>query len=258
MRCIATTVGALAVAVVLAARPLVGAAVVIIGGYLLIRLRRARQSRRHAVIRADVLAALEVLIAELSVGAHPVHAFRQAGIEARHAGADEQTLAVLTRMVGNAELGGDVRAGLVVKGATRRTALSLNTIGAANNVGAANEFGAASSPGAEWLAVADACAIAERHGLPLAELLTATRTDIAARGRFAERARASLAGARATSVVLALLPLLGIGLGQAIGAAPLSTLFGAGVGPVLLLIGVTLTVMGVEWAERISRRAVAG
>ena len=67
---------------------------------------------------------------------------------------------------------------------------------------------------------------------------------------------ASLAGTRATAAILACLPVLGVLLGQLIGARPVRFLFSGGPGGVLLLIGVTLISAGLIWADRIIDRLV--
>ena len=59
-----------------------------------------------------------------------------------------------------------------------------------------------------------------------------------------------MAGARTTATVLAALPLLGIGLGEVIGAQPLRFLFAGG--QWLLVVGVVLTCLGLAWSDRIT------
>jgi tight adherence protein B len=61
-----------------------------------------------------------------------------------------------------------------------------------------------------------------------------------------------MAGARTTAAVLAGLPVLGIALGQAIGADPLTFLLSAGAGSWLLLIGVVLSCGGLLWSDTIT------
>lgn len=104
--------------------------------------------------------------------------------------------------------------------------------------------------------MAAAWRVAERHGLALAELLTAARLDLLGRKRFRDRTRAALAGARATATVLALLPLLGIGLGQLMGAASLRVLFLTLPATLLLLLGSALTCAGLLWADAITDRVL--
>ncbi|MEV5647630.1 hypothetical protein AB0L57_05185 [Nocardia sp. NPDC052254] len=102
--------------------------------------------------------------------------------------------------------------------------------------------------------VADAWEVAERHGLALADLLHAARADLAGRRRFGERTTAALAGARASAAVLAGLPLLGIALGQLMGAHPVQVLIGRGVGSFLLPLGTGLIGAGLLWADAITGR----
>jgi tight adherence protein B len=186
-----------------------------------------RREGASAAEMARLLSALQVMIAELRVGAHPAHACRQAA----HDCADgDGTYKMLQMMAGRAALGGDVADGIEQIDCTERES---------------------------WLRVAVAWRTAEQYGLPMAELLTSVRTDLMARNRFRERTKAALAGARATALVLALLPVLGIILGQAIGAAPLSVLLGGGLGGVLLVVGVALVCGGLLWSRRIVGKVTA-
>ncbi len=104
--------------------------------------------------------------------------------------------------------------------------------------------------------VAAAWALAERHGIPLADLLAAVQSDIRWRVRFGDTVRAQLAGPRATAAVLTALPVLGLGLGQLMGADPLAVLRAGVLGQVLLVLGVALVTAGMAWTDRILRAAV--
>ncbi|KDO98426.1 type II secretion system F family protein, partial [Mycobacterium avium] len=95
------------------------------------------------------------------------------------------------------------------------------------------------------------------HGLGIATLMRAAQRDIAERQRFSARVSSSLAGARATAAILAALPVLGVLLGQLIGARPLDFLLGGQVGGWLLLVGATLACAGLLWADRIVDRVMA-
>jgi tight adherence protein B len=90
------------------------------------------------------------------------------------------------------------------------------------------------------------------HGLAIATLMRTAHRDIVERERFSARVTAGMAGARTTAAVLAGLPLLGIGLGQLIGADPLRFLLSGGLGGWLLMIGVTLACAGLLWSDRIT------
>ncbi|NEB63332.1 hypothetical protein G3I61_27310, partial [Streptomyces diastaticus] len=69
--------------------------------------------------------------------------------------------------------------------------------------------------------------------------------------------RAQLAGARATAVMLAGLPVLGLLLGVALGSDPLGVLLHTGAGLGCLLAGGVLEGLGVWWVTRIVRGAEA-
>ncbi|WP_415823207.1 type II secretion system F family protein, partial [Mycobacterium senriense] len=81
--------------------------------------------------------------------------------------------------------------------------------------------------------------------------------DIAERQRFSARVASSMAGARATATILAALPVLGVLLGQLIGARPLRFLLGGHAGGWLLLVGSTLACVGLLWADRIAERVAS-
>lgn len=98
--------------------------------------------------------------------------------------------------------------------------------------------------------------LVQRHGLPLADVLDAVRGDLDARGRFARQTLARMAGPRASATILALLPALGLALGQAMGAHPLRVLTATPTGQLLLLIGVALTCAGVTWSARLTHQVV--
>ncbi|MGV9712682.1 type II secretion system F family protein [Gordonia sp. NPDC003424] len=194
---------------------------------LMVRRRRRRLTERALEAEAAALVSgLSVMIAELSVGAPPVRACSSAAAELRDSALENHSVAeYLASMAARAELGGQ--------------------IGSGGDSGQARDR------------VARAWELADRHGLPLVDLLEAVRADLHARRRFADRTRASLAGPRATAAVLAGLPLLGIVLGQLMGAHPIAVLLGGGWGGMLLIVGTFLTATGLLWSDRIVDRAVA-
>jgi tight adherence protein B len=81
--------------------------------------------------------------------------------------------------------------------------------------------------------------------------------DIVEHQRFAARVDSGMAGARATAAILAGLPVLGVLLGQLIGARPLSFLLSGHAGGWLLVVGSVLACAGLLWSDRIIRRAGA-
>ncbi|WP_433499232.1 type II secretion system F family protein [Sphaerimonospora sp. CA-214678] len=66
---------------------------------------------------------------------------------------------------------------------------------------------------------------------------------------------AQLAGPRATARMLAVLPVLGLLMGAALGMDPLSFLLGGPAGFACLLVGLVLDVAGVWWTHRLVARA---
>jgi tight adherence protein B len=112
------------------------------------------------------------------------------------------------------------------------------------------------SAAAELARVATAWSLAERHGVPLADVLAGVHDDIRWRVRFGASVQALLAGPRATAGVLTALPGLGVALGQLLGADPIGVLRGGLLGQVLLVVGLGLVAAGRAWTDKILRRAV--
>lgn len=217
-------IGALLAAAALAAGP----AVTVSAALLTVAMTaRGRRSRRRAATRREgetLAAALEVLVGELRVGAHPVHAFAVAAGES-----DGVTATFLAALAARARLGSDVPAALQITAAL-------------------------SSVPQHWTRIAICWRLAAEHGLPIALLMQAAHRDITRRQRFADRVDAGLAGARATATVLAALPVMGVLLGHLLGAQPLRYLLGEG--GWVLAVGVALQCAGLSWSDRLTSRAV--
>ncbi|BBY13260.1 type II secretion system F family protein [Mycobacterium marseillense] len=204
--------------------------VAVVGATVSLRYRRRRRIRRATGEGHALETALDVLVGELRAGSHPVRAFGVAADES----ADESAGAVaasLRAVAARARLGADVAAGLAA--ASRNSALP-----------------------AHWERLALCWRLASDNGLGIATLMRAAQRDIAERQRFSSRVASSLAGARATATILAALPVLGVLLGQLVGAQPLAFLLGGQVGGWLLLIGSTLACGGLLWSDRIADRVV--
>lgn len=150
--------------------------------------------------------------------------------------------------------------GVTADGSHARTLLAPAAAAArlGDGVPAALRRAAALRPdvGADLHRLAEAWALTERHGVPLAELLAGVQGDIRWRVRFSDTVRAQLAGPRATAAVLTALPVLGIGLGQLVGADPLGVLRSGVLGQLLLVLGVALAAAGTAWTDWILRSAV--
>lgn len=193
-----------------------------------VRHRRRLRDRRARAESDALETALDILVSELRIGAHPVRAFAVAAAETRHAAVASGLRGVVAR----ARLGADVATGL--RDAARSSALPSH-----------------------WERLAVYWSLGGEHGLAVATLMQAAQHDITARQRFSARADAGMAGARASSTILGGLPVLGVLLGQLVGAKPVSFLFG-GSGGVLSVVGVSLVCAGLLWSDRITGRAGAG
>lgn len=220
---VVVAVAAISSLAVLAPLPLLVVAV-LAGLFTTARIRRRRRHRRCQREGQAMAAALEILVGELRVGAHPLAAFTIAAAES-HGDTARSLRAVASR----ARLGADVAEGMRVVART-------------------------SSVPEHWNRLAVFWDLAAEHGLALSSLVRAAHRDIVERQRFTLRLHAALAGARATAAILAALPALGVLLGELIGADPSRFLLGGGPGGVLLCIGVGLICLGITWADRIVDR----
>lgn len=191
---------------------------------VLVRRRQSVRRRRAAAEGAALVAALDILVGELRIGAHPVRAFDVAAQEAPGA-----VGVALSGVAARARLGADVAAGLECAGVE-------------------------SALGAQWRRMAIAWRMAAEHGLAIGAVMRAAQADIVERQRFWTRVQAGMAGARATAAILAGLPVVGIVLGQFLGADPIAFLTGGGAGGWFLLAGVTLACTGLCWTDRIIER----
>ncbi len=128
--------------------------------------------------------------------------------------------------------------------------------------------GAAAATGAAGGSVADALAdvpsltalrrtlaVTEQTGAPLSDTLTCLAEGMADDLDSARAVESALAGPRATSGVLTLLPLVGLGLGTALGADPFTTLVGTTLGRGCLVAGAALAASGWWWSRRLIRAA---
>ncbi|WP_083649858.1 type II secretion system F family protein [Amycolatopsis sp. CB00013] len=103
-------------------------------------------------------------------------------------------------------------------------------------------------------ALANAWALANRFGLPMAEVLDAARRDAEAEIGFRRRLKAKMAGPRASAAVLAVLPLLCLVLGEAMGAGPVQVFTGTGAGQLSLIVGSGLIWAGTAWCRALTGR----
>ncbi|MGZ4506301.1 MAG: type II secretion system F family protein [Blastococcus sp.] len=104
--------------------------------------------------------------------------------------------------------------------------------------------------------ISAAVVLSGRTGCSLAVVLSAVEDDLRARGRHALELRSATAGPRASALLLAGLPLLGLAMGAGVGADPWHELTATGPGQLLLVVGVGLEIAGIAWSGRLVRRAV--
>ncbi|MFE7748694.1 type II secretion system F family protein [Streptomyces sp. NPDC057428] len=186
--------------------------------------RRARRRRRESA--ADAVTALcGTVVGELRAGREPGQALLAAGRNAGALGVAESAVLAAARF------GGDV------PGELRR---------------------ASADPGLDGLLGVAACwRVAVDGGAGLAAGLARLESAMQADRRRRDELRAQLAGAWSTVMVLALLPVVGLGLGAALGADPLRVLLHTPGGLVCLLSGGLLEAAGLFWASRIVRAGEA-
>ncbi|WP_443046567.1 type II secretion system F family protein [Streptomyces sp. NBC_00247] len=186
------------------------------------------RAERTAYERSDeaVTALCGAVVGELRAGREPVQALIRAVRETRGLGAAEPLVLAAARF------GGDV------PGALHR---------------------ASRKPGPASLAGIAACwRVSADGGAGLAAGLDRLDGALRAERRRREELRARLAGAWSTVVVLALLPLAGLGMGAALGADPLRVLLHTPAGLFCLAAGLLLETAGLCWAGRIVRAGAAG
>ena len=138
--------------------------------------RAQRQQRNQLALAEELAAGLRLLVAELRAGSHPAAAAEGAAAEA-----DPAVSGVFRDLAATARLGGDAAAVL------------LSAAGA----------GPVERGGDPLARAGRAWALADRHGVALAELLDSVRRDLEHRVAFAHDVEAKLAGPRSTAAVLA-------------------------------------------------------
>ena len=97
--------------------------------------------------------------------------------------------------------------------------------------------------------------VSEGSGSGLAPSVSRLAATLRDEEQVRREVAAQLAGPRATAVLLALLPLFGLAMGNALGANPLAVLVGTPLGQGCLVLGLLLEVAGLLWTARITRRA---
>jgi tight adherence protein B len=102
-----------------------------------------------------------------------------------------------------------------------------------------------------WSQLAACLDIAEASGCPLADVLTRFAAQLEVEDDADAARQTALAGPKATVRLLTWLPLMGLGLGTALGVDPLAILLGTPLGLAALAAGIALTVAGRFWSARL-------
>lgn len=110
-----------------------------------------------------------------------------------------------------------------------------------------------------WSELAACLDIAEASGCPLADVLTRFAAQLEVEDDADAARQTALAGPKATVTLLTWLPLMGLGLGVALGVDPVAVLLGTPLGLAALAAGLVLTAAGRVWSARlVSAAAGAG
>jgi tight adherence protein B len=213
-----------------AAVPVLGPGAVVAAALLVLAVRLHRNARVRA--RAQVSAvselaeAVRAVVAGLRAGAHPATVADSVAVDAA-----PQPRQVLRELAATARLGVGPETVALPTGEDPVTGQAVRRLQRA------------------W-------SLAQRHGLPLAEVLDSVRRDLDATARFTGQTDARMAGPRASAAVLALLPMSGLLLGEAMGARPGRVLLTTTPGQVLLVLGAALIFAGVAWTVRLTRQVM--
>jgi tight adherence protein B len=112
---------------------------------------------------------------------------------------------------------------------------------------------AAMNPGAGGLrALGAGWRVAEQSGAALAGVAERIADSLRGEEQVRRQVVAGLAGTRATGRLLAGLPIVGLGLGYAVGAHPIGFLTGTPIGWFCLTFGLVLAGAGMVWIERLA------
>ncbi len=184
-------------------------------------VRRSRARRHARAVGAEVVEGCEALASGLRAGLAPERVLVRVGAD----------LPLFQPVASTARLGGDVAAACRVS--------------------------ASSAPGAERLHLLGAAwEVADRTGAGLAGTVARIAQRVRADEARCRKVDAAVAGARATARLFAVLPVLGIALGQGMDADPLVVMTSTPAGAWCLLVGTALACLGLVWVERLAEGAM--
>ena len=153
--------------------------------------------------------------------------------------------------------GGSARTSLIVAARSVPDVAHLGAVADAphGDVARALQVAALRRGGGGLRSLAACWRVSERSGSALAPSVARLAVTLRDEEQVRREVAAQLAGPRATSVLLALLPLFGLLMGGALGADPLAVLVGTPAGRACLVVGLLLEALGLFWTARITRRA---
>lgn len=187
-------------------------------------LAAARRSRAAATERTGAAQACRVLAAELAAGRPPADAL-EAAAESAHGPSAE----ALRAAAAAARLGGDVPGALTATAPHSAVAPTLRALAAC------------------W-------AVCATTGSGLAAAVQRLEEGLRADQDLRRTVDAELAGPRATAVLLAVLPGVGLLMAAGLGADPWHVLLGTPVGLACLSAGLALDGLGLWWTQRLVAR----
>lgn len=99
------------------------------------------------------------------------------------------------------------------------------------------------------------CRMSHMTGAPTADVLDSCAHGVMEAAEASAARRVALAGPKASARMLSWLPLLGLGLGIAMGADPFGFLTGSMIGMGCLVMGLAFEVVGILWVRRLAVKA---
>ena len=122
---------------------------------------------------------------------------------------------------------------------------------------AGDDPGATARDDPRFTSLAATLTLVQATGAPAAPTLARLAQAAAEEDEARLAVRSALAAPRSTARVLTALPLIGLALGQAMGADPLRVLLGTGPGRVAAAVGVTCALLGILWTRRLVQAATS-
>lgn len=164
--------------------------------------------------------------------------------------ADRQLLVALRLAAAELEAGATPSTAL-------RAAAGVAPMHAAELSATAAALGSGSAPAASGALarLAPAWQLAATTGAPLADVCARLARDLTDRIDQRGAVATALAGARSSAALLAVLPALGLALGSAMHADPVTVLLSTPAGHALLVVGVALDAAGLLWTSRLATGA---